>query len=88
VLRGEIRQSSCRNKIKKDMAAFTAPPEYGLAVDLKKVCWEVMEGWIMQRVTELLRGVEDEVLVGTILESLKAVRELNSTIQANYAIEF
>lgn len=61
--------------MKKDMAAFAAPPEYNLKVDFKKICWEVMEGWIMQRVTELLRGVEDEVLVGTILESLKDVRE-------------
>ena len=61
--------------MKKDMAAFTAPPEYSLTVDFKKICWEVMEGWVMQRVTELLRGVEDEVLVGTILESLKDVRD-------------
>lgn len=61
--------------MKKDMATFTAPPEYRLSVDFKNICWEVMEGWIMQRVTELLRGVEDEVLVGTILESLKDVRE-------------
>ena len=30
----------------------------------------------MKRVTELLKGAEDEVLVGTILESLKVVRSL------------
>lgn len=59
--------------MKRDMAAFTAPPEYSLTVNFKNVCIEVIEGWVMQRVTELLRGVEDEVLVGTIVESLKAV---------------
>lgn len=55
------------------MSNFKTPAEYNLKIDFAKVVWPPMEGWVMKRVTELLKGVEDEVLVGTILESLKSV---------------
>lgn len=57
------------------MSNFKTPSEYNLKVDFSKVVWPPMEAWVMKRVTELLKGVEDEVLVGTILESLKTVRD-------------
>ena len=47
------------------------PPEYSLPVDFSKVVLTPINAWVMQRVKELLKGLEDEVLVGTITESLK-----------------
>lgn len=41
-----------------------------MKIELKKVNWEVMKTWIAQRVTELLT-VEDEVLVGYVIEQLE-----------------
>ena len=63
----------CR-KQKKDLAKLKAPPEYSLAVDFKKVVLTPINTWVVKRVKELLKGLEDEVLVGTIVETLKQVR--------------
>ena len=41
-----------------------------LKVDLSKVNWTVMRVWVAQRLTELL-GLEDEVLIGYVLEQLE-----------------
>lgn len=41
-----------------------------LKVDLGKVNWTVMRVWVAQRLTELL-GLEDEVLIGYVLEQLE-----------------
>lgn len=68
-----VAPPSCR-KSKKDMSNFKIPPEYNLKIDFSKLVWPPLEAWVMKRVTELLKGAEDEVLVGTILESLKVVR--------------
>jgi hypothetical protein len=62
-----------RRKQKKELAKLKAPPEYSLPVDFKKVVLPSINAWVMQRVKELLKGLEDEVLVGTIIESLKQV---------------
>lgn len=43
-------------------------------VDLRKVNWEVMKPWIARRVTELLGGLEDEVLIAYIYEQLEGKR--------------
>ena len=53
-----------------------------LKVDLSKVNWTVMRVWVAQRLTELL-GLEDEVLIGYVLEQLEgqkvgAVRALTA----------
>lgn len=61
------------------MSNFKIPSEYNLKVDFSKLVWPPLEAWVMKRVTELLKGAEDEVLVGTILESLKVVRSLQRT---------
>lgn len=55
------------------MANFKIPPEYNLKIDFDKLVWPPLEAWVLKRVTELLKGAEDEVLVGTILEFLKEV---------------
>lgn len=48
------------------MKSMNFPKEYATKVDLKKVNWEVMKTWIAGRVTELLGGVEDDVLIGFV----------------------
>ena len=47
------------------------PPEYSQKVDPTKVNWEVMKPWIAKRVTELLGGLEDEVLIAYIYEQVE-----------------
>ncbi len=63
------------SKDAKLLKTLKFPKEYDLKVDLNKVNWEVMKGWVAKRITELL-GMEDEVLVGYVFEQLenKAVR--------------
>lgn len=41
-----------------------------LKVDLRKVNWSIMRGWISRRTSELL-GFEDDVLIGYIAEQLE-----------------
>lgn len=52
------------------MKTLKFPKEYDLKVDLNKVNWEVIKGWVAKRITELL-GVEDEVLIGYVFEQLE-----------------
>ena len=52
------------------MKTLKFPKEYDLKVDLKKVNWEVIKGWVARRITELL-GLEDEVVIGYVLEQLE-----------------
>lgn len=65
----------CRSKQKKDMRQMKFPAELDLPVDLKKITWSRMNAWIMQRVTELLKGLEDEVLVDFIQNRLQDPKE-------------
>ena len=51
--------------------ALNAPAEYAVKISMAKVYRPVIEGWISQRVTELL-GFEDDVVVGLITTTLQA----------------
>ena len=64
------------SKDAKLLRTLKFPKEYDLKVDLKKVNWEVMKGWVAKRITELL-GLEDEVVIGYVLEQLEN-REVSS----------
>lgn len=66
------QDSHFRNK-EKDLLkklAKTFPPEYFQKPDLSRVNWDVIKPWIATRVTELLSGVEDDVLIVYIIEQL------------------
>jgi serine/arginine repetitive matrix protein 1 len=56
------------------------PKEYDLKVDVNKVNWEVIKGWVAKRITELL-GVEDEVLIGYVFEQLE-----NKAVSSSYVL--
>lgn len=58
-------------KQQKEGSKLKIPPEYKLKVDFKKVMLAPINTWVVKRVKELLKGLDDEVLVGTIVESLK-----------------
>lgn len=46
--------------------------ELDAKIDPKKVNWKVMKEWIAKRVTELLGGLEEEVLISLIYNYLEA----------------
>jgi serine/arginine repetitive matrix protein 1 len=58
-------------KQQKELSKLKMPPEYKLKVDFKKIILAPINAWVVKRVKELLKGLDDEVLVGTIVESLK-----------------
>ena len=58
------------------MAKMKFPEELKLSVDLKKIHWPRVEAWITERVTQLLKGVEDEVLIGIIVNKLQDQTEV------------
>jgi serine/arginine repetitive matrix protein 1 len=47
----------------------SAPPEYAVKVHMSRVYRPIINGWIEQRINELL-GIEDELLIGTVQEFL------------------
>lgn len=47
------------------------PAEFSTKVDLARVNWEAMKPWIAKRITELLGGLEDEVLIAYVYEQLE-----------------
>lgn len=47
------------------------PAEFGTKVDLRKVNWDAMKPWIAKRITELLGGLEDDVLIAYVVEQLE-----------------
>uniref|UniRef100_A0A7S0WPQ6 PWI domain-containing protein n=1 Tax=Pyramimonas obovata TaxID=1411642 RepID=A0A7S0WPQ6_9CHLO len=55
----------------KGKAKSAFPAELDTQVNMKKVNLEVIKPWITKRVTELLGGVEDEVLIGMIISYLE-----------------
>ena len=60
-----------RSKEKKLLKTMKFAKELlDMKVDLGKVNWTVMRVWVAQRLTELL-GLEDEVLIGYVLEQLE-----------------
>ena len=48
------------------------PKELDAKIDPKRVNWPVMKEWIAKRVTELLGGLEEEVLIGLIYNYLES----------------
>lgn len=58
------------NKTKAAMKNMKFPKELDAKVDMKKVNKPVMQEWIAKRVTELLGGLEEEVLIGLIFNYL------------------
>ena len=48
------------------MKEIKFPKELDLKVDLARVSWPVMKEWVARRVTELLGGLEEEVLISMI----------------------
>ena len=64
-----------RTKANLKSLGATAPPEYGVKIAMKRVYRPVVEGWVSQRVTELL-GFEDDIVVGLVAATLQEeVRE-------------
>eukprot|EP00976_Prorocentrum_cordatum_P048006 969110-Prorocentrum_minimum.AAC.5 len=55
----------------KGKAKSKFPAELDTQVNMKKVNLEVIKPWITKRVTELLGGIEDEVLIGMIISYLE-----------------
>lgn len=53
------------------MKTMKFPKELGIKVNMKKVNMDVIKPWIAKRVTELLGGLEDEVLIGLIYNELE-----------------
>lgn len=47
------------------------PPEFATKVDLRRVNWDTMKPWIARRITELLGGLEDEVLIAYVIEQVE-----------------
>lgn len=71
-----------RNKEKKLLKtlAKSFPQEFETKVDLTRVNWEAMKPWIARRLTELLGGVEDDVLIGYVYEQLEGKTEVDPRI--------
>ena len=53
------------------MQSMKFPPEFSTKVDLTKVDWGAMKPWIAKRITELLGGLEDDVLIAYVYEQLE-----------------
>ncbi|KAG7673475.1 putative PWI domain-containing protein [Nannochloris sp. 'desiccata'] len=66
----DARFGNKEKKLLKSLAK-TFPPEYSVKVDMNKINWEAMKVWIAKRLTELLGGVEDDVLIGYVFEQLE-----------------
>ena len=41
---------------------------------MEKVNMDIIKPWIVKRITELLSGIEDEVLIGYVFELLQETR--------------
>lgn len=56
------------NKEKSLLKRLKFPPNFSQKVNLKRVNWESIKPWICKRITELLDGVEDDVVIQYVLE--------------------
>jgi hypothetical protein len=66
-----LNNSNHYSKEAKLLKTMKFPPAFSQAVDLSRVNWEAVRPWIAERVTALLGGVEDDVLIGFISEQLE-----------------
>lgn len=65
------------DKQKRLMKQMTFPKEFSQKVDLTRVSWETMKPWIATRVTELMGGVEDDVLIGYIFSQVEDKKKID-----------
>ena len=70
------------NKEKKLLKSLakTFPVEYNQKPNLQNVNWESMKPWIARRITELLNGVEDDVLIGYVIEEVEGKKKIDPRI--------
>jgi serine/arginine repetitive matrix protein 1 len=47
------------------------PPSFATPLDLARVNWEAVRPWVTERVTAILGGVEDDVLIEYLMEQLQ-----------------
>lgn len=59
------KEKSLLKSLSKDF-----PPEFSKKVDLSNVNWDSIKPWIENRVSQLLGGLEDEILLNFIFESV------------------
>lgn len=66
------QDSRFSNKEKKLLKSLSKefPPDFAKKVDISKVNWNSLKPWIEKRVYELLGGLEDEILLNFIFESI------------------
>lgn len=65
----DSRFSNKEQKLLKSLSK-EFPPEFSKKVDLTRVNWDSLKPWIEKRVSELLGGLEDEILLNFIFESV------------------
>lgn len=71
------QDSRFANKEKKLLKTMKFPPEFSTKVDLTKVNWDTMKPWIGKRITELLGGLEDDVLIAYVIEQLEGKKTVD-----------
>ncbi|PSC72111.1 serine arginine repetitive matrix 1 [Micractinium conductrix] len=71
------QDSRFANKEKKLMKSMKFPPEFSTKVDLTAVNWDTMKPWIAKRITELLGGLEDDVLIAYVIEQLEGKKNVD-----------
>lgn len=59
-----------KSKATLEKIKSSAPKEYGVKIDMARVCKPIIQGWIGKRVTELL-GFEDDVVIGLVQNDLE-----------------
>lgn len=72
----DSRFGNKEKKLLKSLAK-TFPPEFKEKPALENVHWESIKPWIAQRITELLNGVEDDVLIQYAIEQVEGKKEID-----------
>jgi hypothetical protein len=64
------------------------PPSFATPLDLSGVDWEAVRPWVARRVTAILGGVEDDVLIEYLMEQLQGteVRQTGSERERAYVL--
>lgn len=72
-----LHPSIPHSKESKLLKTIKFPPSFATPLDLSAVNWEALRPWVTARVTSILGGVEDDVLIEYLMEQLqgKEVRE-------------
>jgi PWI domain len=74
------QDSRFKNKEKNLLKKMTFPAEFSTKVDLSKVQWAAMKPWIAHRLTELLGGLEDDVLIAYVYGQLEDPKTVDPRI--------